>query len=137
MNLIIAGSRTFSDYLLLEKIMNKLTVHIDDIVGFSGTQKGTDQLGERWYDENRFMYHRFYPDWDQYGKRAGPIRNQEMVKAAGPKSRCVVFYDGSSPGSTNMIETARAYGLKLKVILYKEQKYRELSISLLNGKGYT
>ncbi len=120
MRIIIAGSRDFDDYELLERTMNRLTLRVDNITVLSGGAKGADTLGEQWALCNMFPVERYHPDWTKHGKKAGPIRNDEMAKAVGPKGKCVVFYDGSSPGSTNMIETAKAYGLKLKVIYYKE-----------------
>lgn len=116
MNIIIAGSSTFQDYELLERKMDTLTAQLDDIVVFSGYADGADKLGERWAFENRFTVKRFRPDWKEHGKQAGIIRNQEMLTEAGPKCAVIVFWDGQSKGSKDMIDRAKKAGVKLKVI---------------------
>lgn len=45
----------------------------------------------------------YIPDWELYGKSAGPIRNRKMVS----KSDVVfAFWDGKSKGTKNSIDTA-------------------------------
>lgn len=120
MNIIIAGSRGFNDYALLERIMNRYTIRIDDIKVISGAAKGADKLGEQWALCNMFIVERHHPDWATHGKAAGHIRNKEMAKAAGPKGALVAFHDGISPGTADMIEIAKEMGLKVKVVLYRK-----------------
>jgi hypothetical protein len=42
-------------------------------------------------DDPYFEYHPFPADWDRWGKAAGPIRNTEMLNAAG-KGFVVAFH---------------------------------------------
>lgn len=58
----------------------------------------------------------FFPDWDQYGKRAGPIRNEQMAKAA---DALILIWDGLSTGSNNMKEHAIKYDLEIKEYILK------------------
>jgi hypothetical protein len=44
---------------------------------------------------------------------AGPIRNGEMAKYA---DALIVFWDGKSRGTKNMIDLAERYGLKVRVV---------------------
>ena len=124
MKIIIAGGRYFNDYLLLE---NKLDYFIfgdtdrDDpkfesyeIV--SGTAKGADQFGERYAISRLFTIKRFPADWDTHGKSAGYKRNEEMAKYA---DACVVFWDGKSKGTKHMIDLAKKYNLKLRIVRYE------------------
>lgn len=53
-------------------------------------------------------------DWS-LGKRSGYIRNEEMAKIA---HACIAFHDGESPGTGHMIDLAKKYNLKLKVVNY-------------------
>lgn len=120
--IIIAGGRDFNDYDLLSLAVDQLINEIQPIKVeiVSGTCKGTDKLGERYADMNGYPIRRFYPDWDKYGLVAGPIRNKQMAEYAAEYSNgyLVAFWDGSSKGTKNMIETAQLYGLKIKVINY-------------------
>jgi hypothetical protein len=52
-----------------------------------------------------------------YGRIAGFVRNEEMAKIA---DACVVFWDGKSTGSADMIALAEKYKLQLRVVKYKE-----------------
>ena len=80
--IIIAGTRTFSDYEKAKLHLDQLIGHVEKAVIFSGMAKGADQMGERYAKERGFPILTFIPDWDEYGKKAGPIRNQRMVEKA-------------------------------------------------------
>lgn len=114
MKVIIAGSRNFNDYELLKAELNVLIHHqkVEEVV--SGTAKGADKLGEKWANEYGFSIKRFPANWDEFGKSAGYIRNEEMAKYA---THCVVFWDGESKGTKHMINLAEKHNLKTKVIL--------------------
>lgn len=115
MKLIIAGTRTFSDYgLLKQEASDYIGPRGAEIV--SGTASGADKLGERFAKEFGYAVKRFPADWDTHGKAAGPIRNEEMAKYA---TDCLVFWDGESRGAKSMINMANAYHLNLKVVFYK------------------
>lgn len=118
MKLIIAGTRTFTDYTLLrEKVLEYIGNRSVEIV--SGTASGADKLGERFAKEFGFAVKRFPADWDKHGKAAGPIRNEEMANYA---TDCLVFWDGESRGTKSMINLANVYHLNLKVIMFKSGK---------------
>ena len=52
-----------------------------------------------------------YPaQWDVYGRRAGPIRNQEMIDEGKPDG--VVAFPGGK-GTADMVRRAEAAGLKV------------------------
>ena len=95
--LIIAGSRSFNDYDKLKSEVMNFIVEIDEIpIIISGTAKGADKLGERFAEEYELEVDLYPANWNEYGKRAGPIRNEEMAKNA---THCIVFWDGKSSGS--------------------------------------
>lgn len=122
MKLIIAGGRDFNDFSLLENQVKKFIIEsidntnpIPEIQVISGKAKGADTLGERFAKEWNFPVIEMSADWDKNGKAAGPIRNEEMAKIA---THCIVFWDGKSSGSKNMIENAKKYNLVYKIIYY-------------------
>ncbi len=57
---------------------------------------------------------RFKADWDRHGKRAGPVRNGEMVEVA---DECTAFWNGLSSGTRNAMEQAQRAG-KLNAVWY-------------------
>ena len=114
--LVIAGSRDFNDYALLSKAVDK---HLGDkgddakIIIISGTAPGTDQLGERYAKERGYKLECYPADWGHYGKAAGPVRNMNMANVA---DDVIVFWDGESSGTKNMIETAKAKNIPCTVV---------------------
>lgn len=99
MRVIIAGSRHIDDYdLIVETIeKNGLKDKITEVV--SGGAAGVDYNGQVWALINGIPIKLFRPDWDLYGKAAGPIRNQEMAKYA---DALILIWDGESRGSLSM-----------------------------------
>ena len=117
---IIAGSRKFSDYDLLERTMDKaLSTVQDDITVVCGKAKGSDTLGEQYAKEHGYEVQYFPADWNRYGKVAGYIRNTTMAKNA---DALVAFWDGESPGTKHMKETAQSLGLRVRVKTYGASK---------------
>lgn len=102
MKVIIAGSRTFIDYLRLKQELDKIhkATNITEVV--SGSARGADLLGERWAKENGVPVRRFLADWKGLGKYAGIARNNEMAAYA---DGLIAFWDGISKGTKNMIHS--------------------------------
>lgn len=138
MKLIIAGGRDFFNYKLLEAETKKFILeninpeeNSPKIQIISGKANGADSLGEWFAKDWGFELIEMPAKWDdidhpkakvkhkrnggKYNAAAGPIRNEEMAKIA---SHCIVYWDGKSPGSKNMIENAKKYNLIYKVISY-------------------
>ena len=114
---IIAGTRTFSDYdLLCERVDDLLAKCKDkEIEIVSGGAKGADALGERYAEEHGLPCKVFPADWDKYGKAAGPIRNKQMAEYA---DACIVFWDGKSRGTNNMITEVRGRQCETCIFYY-------------------
>jgi len=68
MKLGVVGSRTFNNYDLLKKYLDK--IHNKEPISFivSGGAKGADKLSERWASENNVKTIIFYPNWEKYKK---------------------------------------------------------------------
>lgn len=117
--IIVAGGRSFNNYDLLEqKLDYYLSSKINegyDIVIISGTAKGADSLGEKYAINKGYEIERFPANWDKYGKSAGYRRNVDMANVA---DACIVFWDGTSPGSKHMIDIANTKRLALRIVNY-------------------
>ena len=113
MKTIIAGSRnignrTFLDALEKVEWLDEVTVVI------SGTARGVDKWGESWAEWNDKPVMRFPADWRAYGRGAGMVRNALMADHA---DALIAIWDGESPGTKNMIQQAKAKGLRVAVVL--------------------
>lgn len=118
LKVIVAGSRGFDDYELLQDRLDFYLVYQSDVEIVSGTARGADQLGERYAFERGYAVKQFPADWDTYGKSAGYRRNAEMAEYA---DAAIIFWDGKSRGSKHMIDLAKAKGLRVRVVRYKER----------------
>lgn len=121
--IIIAGGRDFDDIRLALKSLKKYCIERNlkpsDIEVVSGTAKGADFIGEFMAKRLNIDLKQFMPDWIKFGKLAGFKRNEEMAIYASENSGgCLVFWDGQSKGSLNMIELAVKYKLDYEVINY-------------------
>ena len=113
---IIAGSRSFTDYALLKAYADfKLSAIQDEIEIVSGGAKGADSLGERYAKEKGYRLRIFPADWQRFGKSAGYKRNAQMAAYA---EALLAFWDGKSPGTRHMIDLARDNGLKIGVKVF-------------------
>ena len=131
MKVIIAGSRNFNNYNKLKEFCDKVLVNQNDIEIISGTAEGADKLGERYAKEKGYTLTEFPAKWkdltakpcfvkydknkEPYNVLAGLNRNEEMAKYA---DALIIFWDGRSSGSKNMIESATKHKLKIKFYTY-------------------
>ncbi|MGC2468017.1 MAG: DUF2493 domain-containing protein [Candidatus Acidiferrum sp.] len=106
MRTIIAGSRTANSYDELLRAIGAISWKPSEII--SGAARGADALGEQWARENGVPLRRMPADWDRHGKRAGYLRNAEMLQHA---DALLALWDGQSKGTAHMIEIARRKGL--------------------------
>lgn len=117
--LVIARSRDFQDYSFLcetvdRHLKNKARDNVITII--SGTANSADQLGERYAKEKGYKLEYYPADWEHYGNAAGPLRNTQMAKAA---DDVIVFLDGKSAGTKNMMEAAEKENVPCTVIHVK------------------
>lgn len=94
----IVGTRTFTDYNIFKQ---NLPDDIDIII--SGGATGTDQLAERYAKEKAIPIIIHKPQWNTYGKAAGPIRNKLIVDDA---DAVIAFWDYQSKGTKSSIDIA-------------------------------
>lgn len=122
--IIVAGTRTFSDYELLrnklDDFISKLKQKYPDkqVVIITGAAKGADQLGSFYARNHNIPLKEFQADWTTYGKAAGPIRNQQMLDYALHEIPVlIVFWDGESRGTKNMMNIAKRHNVQTETVL--------------------
>lgn len=108
MKVIIAGGRDFipepKDIITLATLDNE---HVfDEIV--CGEARGADTFGKEYGKIMGIHIESFPADWNNYGKKAGPIRNEEMACYAD----AVIFFPGGK-GTEDMRRRALKRGLKI------------------------
>src|SRR5258707_15356809 len=102
MRVLVCGSRHFHDYERLKEVLDGH--EISEII--HGGARGADTLSGD-YGKGRNVPVRVWPaDWNTYGKRAGPIRNHQMLSEGKP-DLVVAFLAPDSRGTKHMIEIAQ------------------------------
>ena len=118
MKLLIAGSRDFNDYSYLNERISR--IQDNNVINFiiSGKAQGADTLGTRFALEHSIEIKEYPAEWDLYGKSAGMIRNKLMGEEA---DRAVIFWDGKSRGTKNMMDIMKKLHKPCTVYFYNEQ----------------
>jgi len=120
-NLAIVGSRTILDEHFVKRILNAYKFLFGKPAKvISGGAKGIDTIAEKWANENNIETQIFYPDWNKYGKKAGFIRNEDIIKNC---DICLAIWDGESNGTKNDFEWCKKYHKDLIIFNMKEFKH--------------
>src|SRR5215472_17801457 len=111
MKLIIAGSRTFTNYQLLCQTLAPERHRITQVL--TGDARGADRLGYRWAWKHAITHQLFRADWERFGKSAGVRRNHQMAQAG---DVLLAFWDGQSAGTHHMISCMQQLSKPVVVI---------------------
>ena len=110
MILAVVGSRTFTNYPLLEQELDRYST-ITRIV--SGGAKGADTLAMHYAGEHEIDFREYIPNWARYGKSAGYKRNVFIVDAC---ESLIAFWDGSSRGTRHSIDLAYKRRIHVRIV---------------------
>lgn len=97
----------FNDYRLVESTIfnwfNRENLFIFDEI-ISGGAIGADSLGAKFADDYGIKKTIFLPDWEKHGKKAGFVRNRDIIENS---DFVLAFWDGLSKGSANSLSIAK------------------------------
>ena len=116
---LICGSRFYTRY---EKVLHyirrlKATSVHGDIVIIAGGARGADALAVKAAIACGLPFREYPAQWEKYGKKAGPIRNQTMLDMEKP-GLVVAFHEDieNSKGTKDMVSRASKSGVPVEVI---------------------
>ncbi len=112
---VVAGCREYNDYREASEFISDCIKDIREkytLVFVSGGCRGADKLGEKYAKENGFKTEVYMAEWDRYGMRAGPIRNEKMAEKS---DYIICFWDGKSKGTKSMIDIALRMEKPIKI----------------------
>lgn len=113
MIVLVCGSRHWTNKRLIARTLKHLKEG-DKVV--HGAARGADSLAAS-YARWRGLEVAAYPaDWRQYGRAAGPIRNQLMLDKEQPDIVYAFRCRGASRGTDDMIRRARKAGIPVVVV---------------------
>lgn len=110
MRMLITGSRTWTDRSLIFRAMSWAGWRDTAITVVHGKcHKGADDIADDFARQLGWTIEGHPADWKRYGRRAGFVRNAEMVAAGADV--CLAFIHNNSKGATMCAELAEKAGI--------------------------
>lgn len=121
-NVVVAGGRDFDNFGLLcdqtADLVERLVeegIESSEICFISADCEGADRLSKLYSNVAGYRHLHIPILWGKYGEEAWKVANTEMASLA---NELIVFWDGESLGTKDMIERIEALGLKVTVVNY-------------------
>jgi hypothetical protein len=115
--ILVTGSCKFTSYRMVSTAMLEAVADAPpgaEIVIVTGNATGADTLAQRVAIHMLWRRETHQARWNWYGKRAGPVNNQEMVDAGA--AVCLAFFreGASNRGTTDCAECADEAGIPVR-----------------------
>lgn len=131
MRIIVTGSRDWTDRDLIWHELNQRATS-NAVIVHGDCPTGADRMAKDWIKTQPDIIEEAHPaDWKRYGRRAGPIRNREMVELnadiclafIGPctSPRCNLAGEHFSHGASGCAQMAK--DAKIEVISFVVDNY--------------
>ena len=108
MRILVCGGRDYSDRKTFNEVLNQYLSHNPTII--HGSAKGADTLAGDFAHDHMLSWIAYPADWNKYGKRAGYIRNVQMLNEGKPD--LVIAFPGGK-GTEMMINLAEKANVKV------------------------
>lgn len=113
MKVLVCGSRTYDRIVVIGARLSQLPRGSEII---HGGARGADQLAAQAAHILGIPEKAYPADWRGKGKRAGIIRNLEMLDQK--PDLVLAFWDGESTGTKHTIDEARKRGIPVEIALW-------------------
>lgn len=113
--ILITGSRNWPDRVVVANAIRQAWIDADKpyrVTVVHGGARGADYIADQFARRMRFEVEQHVADWDKYGKRAGYVRNQQMVDSG--IDICLAFIYNESKGATMCAKLAEDAGIPVK-----------------------
>lgn len=111
MRILVCGGRDYADQDTVFATLDHVITLFGEITGvIHGAAKGADSLAGQWANERKIAELKYPANWTKYGKRAGYLRNQEMLDKGKPDF--VVAFPGGR-GTAMMVDIANKAGVSV------------------------
>lgn len=114
--ILVTGSRDWADYGTIKHALFE-HVRTGDVLVHGDCPRGADEMAARLWQRFHGVTEAWPADWDAHGRAAGPIRNQEMVRAGA--NLCLAFIRNQSPGAMDCMW--RAKGAGIPTVVYRRE----------------
>src|SRR5277367_3464711 len=107
MRIVCTGGRDYKNAEHIDGVLNGFVDVTEVYVGDCPT--GVDLLVRGWCQMNDVLFRMFEADWNKHRRAAGPIRNREMLQAAGTDALVIAFPGGR--GTADCTRQAKMLGM--------------------------
>ncbi|MFE0648526.1 DUF2493 domain-containing protein [Streptomyces sp. NPDC059534] len=117
MLILVTGSRNWTDARTIEReifraLYEAKTPHSEALLIHGACPTGADAQADRYAAETGMNVKRFPANWERHGKRAGYLRNAEMVAQA--PVTCLAFILDGSRGASMTATLAEEAGIETR-----------------------
>jgi hypothetical protein len=122
--ILVCGGRDYNQWLPFRQVMEQIASerflrtkpdkygnYLYQVTIIHGGARGADRMAGDWADENWIQSKEYPADWERYGRRAGYLRNKQMLEEGKPD--LVIAFPGGE-GTKMMVTLAKA--AKVEVI---------------------
>lgn len=111
MRVLVCGGRDFDDRELVRVVLDRIHKETPITAIIHGAAPGADTLAGWWATVNEVQNLDYPADWNRYGRAAGPMRNDLMLRVAKPDM--VLAFPGGR-GTADMVRRARSAGVPVE-----------------------
>ena len=112
MRVLVSGDRNWTDRKYIEDVLSAFAAMVPIEVLIEGEAGGVDVMARDWADSHYVQVAPYPAQWRTFGKRAGPIRNQQMLDEGKPDI-VIAFHPQiwDSKGTRDMMTRALRAGI--------------------------
>lgn len=107
--ILVCGGRAYADKAKVSEALTKAFANRLEPVLLHGASTGADQLASEWAREAGIQEIPFPANWELWGRKAGPIRNNQMLLM---RPDLVIAFPGGR-GTADMVRRAKREGFKV------------------------
>jgi hypothetical protein len=113
MRVLVCGGREYADQARVNAVLTPLLEQFPDLEIIEGGATGADTCARLWAQHQNVPVQTFPANWKLYGKRAGYIRNVQMLEEGHPD--LVIAFPGG-PGTGMMVNLADKANVSVRVL---------------------
>ncbi len=107
MRILVCGGRDYTNTYVMKAVLKDYFYGPEDCL-ICGMAKGADMMAFHYVDATDSHIECYPANWDEYGRSAGPIRNQQMLDEGKPD--IVIAFPGGR-GTAHMIKISKKAGV--------------------------
>jgi hypothetical protein len=111
---LVCGSRTLGGIELSAQMFDRMKQLPATSTIMHGDARGVDRLAGHIGEVLCFFVDVYPADWERHGKRAGIVRNLEMLDRR--PDLVLAFWDGQSKGTKHTIDEAERRGIPVEIV---------------------